>query len=61
MAQDCLDFRISLPHPRLEAFFSRLSLKKRKESNANFDENDLSAEECNNVVSQLADFASSVL
>lgn len=54
-------FQDFLTPSQIGSFFSRLSLKKRKESNANFDENDLSAEECNNVVSQLADFASSVL
>lgn len=50
MVYDCLDFRIFLFYFRLEVFFSRLLLKKCKELNVNFDENDLLVEECNNVV-----------
>lgn len=46
---------------QIGSFFSRLLLKKCKELNVNFDENDLLVEECNNVVLQLVDFVSFVL
>lgn len=44
-------------HLKLQVFFSRLSLKKRKMSNTDYEENDLTAEGNMNNLNQISDVA----